>query len=183
VDRNAPAAPGKEQVGLFQQNRTRSSGTKSAQTASPGSWTFTLSGRHGGATESMDSELTELGLMQKGQWSSRRPCRTTCMATDWLKTLERVSKRFHRYYQLGRWNDEHRHRVRRQRCVLSFWFAHLHRSRTGQRDRRSTNSTGRLSQKRSVASVHKIQAGGSSQGSATYVPPRQDLPEFLISAA
>jgi len=27
------------------------------------------------------------------------------MATDWLKTLERVSKRFHRYYQLGRWND------------------------------------------------------------------------------
>jgi hypothetical protein len=93
------------------------------------------------------------------------------MATDWLKTLERVSKRFHRYYQLGRWNDEHRHRVRRQRCVLSFWFAHLHRSRTGQRDRRSTNSTGRLSQKRSVASVHKIQAGGSSQGSATYVPP------------
>jgi hypothetical protein len=68
-----------------------------------------LSGRHGGATESMDSELTELGLMQKGQWSSRRPCRTTCMATDWLKTLERVSQRFHRYYQLGRWNDEHRH--------------------------------------------------------------------------
>jgi hypothetical protein len=62
-------------------------------------------------------------------------------------------------------------RVRRQRCVLSFWFAHLHRSRTGQRDRRSTNSTGRLSQKRSVASVHKIHAGGSSQGSATYVPP------------
>ncbi|HXB79599.1 MAG TPA: hypothetical protein VNX23_19700 [Bradyrhizobium sp.] len=31
------------------------------------------------------------------------------MATDWLKTLERVSQRFHRYYQLGRWNDEHRH--------------------------------------------------------------------------
>ena len=105
MDRNAPAAPGKEHVGLFQQNRTRSSGTESAQTASPGSWTFTLSGRHGGATESMDSELTELGLMQKGQWSSRRPCRTTCMATDWLKTLERVSQRFHRYYQLGRWND------------------------------------------------------------------------------
>jgi hypothetical protein len=36
----------------------------------PKELTFTSFGRHGGATESMTSGLTELELMKKGQWSS-----------------------------------------------------------------------------------------------------------------
>ena len=36
----------------------------------PKELTFTSFGRHGGATKSMTSGLTELELMKKGQWSS-----------------------------------------------------------------------------------------------------------------
>jgi hypothetical protein len=45
----------------------------------PQKLTFTSFGRHGGATESMDSDRTELELMKNGRWSSTKAI--TCTAT------------------------------------------------------------------------------------------------------
>ena len=58
--------------------------------------TFTSFGRHGGATESVTSGLTELELMKKGQWSSTKAMGNYLHGTDEgkrLMQLKRIKKR------------------------------------------------------------------------------------------
>ena len=58
--------------------------------------TFTSFGRHGGATKSMDSGLTELELMKKGQWSSTKAMGNYLHGNDEGKRmvqLKRIKKR------------------------------------------------------------------------------------------
>jgi hypothetical protein len=62
----------------------------------PQKLTFTSFGRHGGATESMDSDLTELELMKKGQWSSTKAMGNYLHSNDAGKRkiqLKRIAKR------------------------------------------------------------------------------------------
>ena len=64
----------------------------------PQKLTFTSFGRHGGATESMDSDLTELELMKKGQWSSTKAMGNYLHGNDAGKRkvqlkLKRIAKR------------------------------------------------------------------------------------------
>jgi hypothetical protein len=64
----------------------------------PQKLTFTSFGRHGGATESMGSGLTELELMKKGQWSSTKAMRNYLHGNDEGKQqtqLKRIKKRDH----------------------------------------------------------------------------------------
>jgi hypothetical protein len=62
----------------------------------PQKLTFTSFGRHGGATESMGSGLTELELMKKGQWSSTKAMGNYLHGNDEGKRvmqLKRIKKR------------------------------------------------------------------------------------------
>jgi hypothetical protein len=62
----------------------------------PQKLTFTSFGRHGGATESMGSDLTELELMKKGQWSSTKAMGNYLHGNDAGKRkaqLKRIAKR------------------------------------------------------------------------------------------
>jgi hypothetical protein len=62
----------------------------------PQKLSFTSFGRHGGATESMDSDLTELELMKKGQWSSTKAMGNYLHSNDAGKRkvqLKRIAKR------------------------------------------------------------------------------------------
>jgi hypothetical protein len=67
----------------------------------PKELTFTSFGRHGGATESKDSGLTELQLKEKGQWSSTKAMGNYLHGNDeakrdaQLKRIQRRAKREH----------------------------------------------------------------------------------------
>ena len=69
---------------------------RSISCGEPQKLSFTSFGRHGGATESMGSGLTELELMKKGQWSSTKAMGNYLHGNDAGKRkaqLNRIAKR------------------------------------------------------------------------------------------